>query len=179
MQRGAASSPDPSVNGDSSRAISREQVPRALPQRGGPSRLGVTGPFPCAFCDDTTANDLLVRSFTAVALPDAHPVSPGHTLIIPRRHVRNVFELGTDEYNDLWGLVRRVREMLARHYTPDGMTVGCNDGEAAGQTVEHAHVHVIPRFQGDVKDPRGGIRWVIPRRARYWRRPIEHPEAES
>lgn len=100
--------------------------------------------------------------------PDAHPLSPGHTLIIPRRHVRSVFELSTDEYEDVWRLVRRVRELLSRRYEPAGMTVGCNDGEAAGQTVEHAHVHVIPRYRGDVEDPRGGIRWVIPHQAPYW-----------
>ena len=68
----------------------------------------------------------------------------------------------------MWRLVDRVRASLAAELDPDGFNVGVNDGAAAGQTVAHAHVHVIPRFEGDVADPRGGVRWVVPDRARYW-----------
>jgi diadenosine tetraphosphate (Ap4A) HIT family hydrolase len=110
----------------------------------------------------------VARSATAEAFPDAHPLSPGHRLIVPRRHVQSIFDLGEDRFADLWRLVHEVRGIPTERYLPAGLAVGCNDGAAAGQTVEHAHVHVIPRFPGDVEDPRGGIRSVIPEHARYW-----------
>jgi diadenosine tetraphosphate (Ap4A) HIT family hydrolase len=89
-------------------------------------------------------------------------------LVIPRRHCRGLFDLDADEYAAIWRLVRDVRHALYERLQPDGFNVGANDGTAAGQTVPHAHVHVIPRFDGDVPDPRGGLRWVVPDRAAYW-----------
>jgi diadenosine tetraphosphate (Ap4A) HIT family hydrolase len=80
----------------------------------------------------------------------------------------SVYELPADEVSALWGLVAEVRSGLVTDLKPDEFTIGLNDGVAAGQTVGHAHIHVIPRFGGDVADPRGGIRWVIPDRAAYW-----------
>jgi len=71
---------------------------------------------------------------------------------------------------DVWRLVSHVREELESEFHPDGFNIGVNDGESAGQTVPHVHVHVIPRFKGDVPDPRGGIRWVVPENAPYWDR---------
>jgi diadenosine tetraphosphate (Ap4A) HIT family hydrolase len=88
--------------------------------------------------------------------------------VVPVRHVVSIFDLQPDELADVWRLVGEVRAALAASHTPDGFTIGVNDGEAAGQTVGHAHVHVIPRRRGDVPDPRGGVRWVIPDRAPYW-----------
>jgi diadenosine tetraphosphate (Ap4A) HIT family hydrolase len=82
--------------------------------------------------------------------------------------VTNVFHLGPDELNEIWNTIFEVRRQLQQELDPDGFNVGWNDGAAAGQTVPHAHVHVIPRYAGDVSDPRGGIRWVIPSRADYW-----------
>jgi diadenosine tetraphosphate (Ap4A) HIT family hydrolase len=111
---------------------------------------------------------ILSQNKHAVALRDRYPISPGHTLVVPRRHVESVFLLGDAEFCDLGSLVREVRRRLFVEMDPGGFTVGINDGAAAGQTVGHAHVHVIPRFSGDVADPRGGIRWVVPARARYW-----------
>jgi diadenosine tetraphosphate (Ap4A) HIT family hydrolase len=158
-----------SINNGSGSPISQARMaPAAPPAESSASQQGGGRPSPCVFCDDTWVGDVVARSFTTLAVPDAHPLSPGHTLVVPRRHVQNVFELSSDEYDDVWRLVHRVRDMLLRHHAPAGMTVGCNDGEAAGQTVEHAHVHVIPRYPGDVDDPRGGIRWVIPHHAPYW-----------
>ena len=87
---------------------------------------------------------------------------------MPRRHESNLFALAPEEQADLWALVRTVRNRLAEELHTDDFTVGANVGVAAGQTVLHAHIHVIPRFAGDVPDPRGGIRWVIPSRAAYW-----------
>ena len=80
----------------------------------------------------------------------------------------SVFDLSALEQRELWALVAAVRGMLDRKLHARGFTIGINDGEGAGQTIAHAHVHVIPRFEGDVADPRGGIRWVIPAKAVYW-----------
>ena len=104
-----------------------------------------------------------------MALLDCYPVTEGHTLVIPQAHVGSIFELPEVEQDELWRLVSRVRERLTRERSPAGFTIGVNDGEAAGQTVAHAHIHVIPRFKGDTPDPRGGIRWVLPKDAAYWR----------
>lgn len=90
-------------------------------------------------------------------------------MVIPQAHVGSIFELPEVEQDELWRLVSRVRERLTRERSPAGFTIGVNDGEAAGQTVAHAHIHVIPRFKGDTPDPRGGIRWVLPKDAAYWR----------
>ena len=105
---------------------------------------------------------------TAVAVLDGFPIAEGHSLIIPKRHVELLFELPEDELLQAWSLVAKVRELLKRKYQPDGFNIGVNEGLAAGQTISHAHIHVIPRRTGDVPDPRGGIRWVIPTRAKYW-----------
>ncbi len=124
-------------------------------------------PTECPFCG-LPASRVLHASAHGRALRDAWPVSDGHTLVVPHRHVASLFDLAPEERADLWALVGEVREALAASHGPDGFNLGVNDGEAAGQTVAHAHIHVIPRYAGDVADPRGGIRWVIPERARYW-----------
>jgi diadenosine tetraphosphate (Ap4A) HIT family hydrolase len=124
-------------------------------------------PGRCPFCH--LDGRRIVRSEThCLALLDGFPLSSGHTLVVPRRHVVSIFELTGEEWADLWGLVRSVRGELADKSCPNGFNIGVNDGAAAGQTIAHAHVHVIPRRNGDVEDPRGGIRHVIPARARYW-----------
>lgn len=103
-----------------------------------------------------------------MAFSDAYPVAEGHTLIIPRRHVASLFDLPEEEQASLWKLVALVRGKLMAELKPDGFNVGVNDGLAAGQTVLHAHIHVIPRRKGDVADPRGGVRWIMPTKAKYW-----------
>jgi diadenosine tetraphosphate (Ap4A) HIT family hydrolase len=123
-------------------------------------------PVPCPFCSDDLP--VFLRTDTALAVRDRYPVSRGHSLVIPRRHVPSVYDLEEEAQAELWRLVARVRGRLAEDLGPDGFTIGVNDGEAAGQTVPHAHIHVIPRFSGDVEDPRGGIRRVRPEQARYW-----------
>ncbi len=104
----------------------------------------------------------------AAVVLDAFPISEGHTLIIPKRHIELLFDLPGDDLAEVWALVAKVRQVLKRKYQPDGFNIGVNEGRAAGQTIGHAHVHVIPRRAGDVPDPRGGIRWVIPGKAKYW-----------
>lgn len=121
----------------------------------------------CPFCN-VDFNRIRHESTHALAVPDAYPVTSGHTLVVPRRHVVSVLDLNEEERRDLWELVSRVQQGIVRDKQVHGVNVGLNDGEAAGQTVPHAHVHVIPRCRGDVPDPRGGVRWVIPERAEYW-----------
>lgn len=103
-----------------------------------------------------------------MSLRDAYPVAEGHSLVVPARHVPSLFDLSSDERHAVWDEVARVRAELMRDLGVDAFTIGLNDGVTAGQTVPHAHVHVIPRREGDVPDPRGGVRWVLPTRAAWW-----------
>jgi diadenosine tetraphosphate (Ap4A) HIT family hydrolase len=122
----------------------------------------------CVFCARARGDDLLFERETTVAFADGYPLTAGHTLVVPRRHCEDLFALSLPEQQAVWLLVADVREELVRRYRPDGFNVGLNLGPAAGQTVRHTHVHVIPRYAGDVSDPRGGVRWVVPERAAYW-----------
>ena len=110
----------------------------------------------------------MVESPLSIAFADRYPVTVGHALVVPRRHVGSFFELTEDEQADLLRTAGRVREILRAGGGIDGFNLGLNDGAAAGQTVMHVHLHVIPRRQGDQEDPRGGVRWIFPQHARYW-----------
>ena len=121
----------------------------------------------CPFC--CPADDRIVRAFDAVlVLRDGFPISPGHALIVPRRHVGSFFALRADEQAAMLEALNWATEELARLHRPDAFNIGLNDGPAAGQTVPHCHLHLIPRYAGDVPDPRGGVRWIIPGKAKYW-----------
>lgn len=126
-------------------------------------------PMSCPFCERVRAGDVSAENARAAAFPDAFPLTPGHTLIVPRRHEPDFLALTPEEYAAIWELVARLRPELDRRHRPDGYNVGANVGAAGGQTVDHAHLHFIPRYAGDVSEPRGGIRWIIPARAPYWR----------
>ena len=126
--------------------------------------------MPCPFCQRISNGDCSAESDHAIAFADGYPVSPGHTLVVPRDHVSSIYDLTDEQQAAVWALVARVRKQLADERAPSGFNIGLNDGAVAGQTIDHAHVHVIPRHEGDVSDPRGGVRWVIPDRARYWDR---------
>lgn len=102
-----------------------------------------------------------------IARYDGFPVSPGHLLIIPYRHISSLFGLTDEEISELWSLVKAGNGFLDEKYHPDGFNVGVNVGGATGQTVFHVHIHLIPRYHGDVEDPRGGVRGVIPGRRGY------------
>ena len=121
----------------------------------------------CPFCAPDQRVQIASND-SAVAVRDSFPVSKGHTLVIPRKHVASIFDLSSSELDNVWRLVGTVRQMLIEEFHPHAFNIGVNDGAAAGQTVPHGHVHVIPRFGGDVEDPRGGIRWAIPGKADYW-----------
>lgn len=92
-------------------------------------------------------------------------------MVIPRLHVASIFDLAPQAQAAMWDLAAQVRTQLMHDLNPDSFTIGINDGTAAGQTMPHAHIHVIPRWNGDVPDPRGGVRWVIPGKAAYWSKP--------
>jgi superfamily II DNA or RNA helicase/diadenosine tetraphosphate (Ap4A) HIT family hydrolase/HKD family nuclease/SOS-response transcriptional repressor LexA len=125
----------------------------------------------------------VARNGLAFAIRDAYPVTPGHTLVIPFRHVATWFDATREEQNAIFALVDDIKRQLdcgvphpgGTSRVPDGYNVGFNAGEAAGQTVMHLHVHVIPRYAGDVDDPRGGVRYVIPEKGNYLRAPAHAP----
>ncbi|MDO3380132.1 HIT family protein [Geoalkalibacter halelectricus] len=96
------------------------------------------------------------------------PVTPGHTLIILKRHATSFFETSREEQTAMLDLLDKTRRLLLGERNPDGFNIGINDGAAAGQTVMHLHIHLIPRYQGDMPDPRGGVRWIFPDKAAYW-----------
>ena len=122
---------------------------------------------PCPFCSPAPER-VFHEGDSVFAMWDGFPVNPGHALIIPRRHIGSWFDATDQEQAEILAMVSRVREAIEAEHAPNGYNMGINDGEAAGQTVGHLHLHVIPRYEGDVPDPRGGIRWVIPERACYW-----------
>jgi len=123
----------------------------------------------CPFCERVERGELVASNELAVAFLDAYPLSPGHALIAPRRHEPDYFALSEPERLAMFLLMEEVRRAIQEQHEPDGFNIGLNAGAAAGQTIEHAHIHVIPRYRGDVEDPRGGIRWILPEKARYWR----------
>lgn len=122
---------------------------------------------PCPFCT-LPPERIVAANAVGWVVRDAYPVSPGHTLIIPRRHMGSFFELSADERLGLLALLDEARAALQASDAPQGYNIGVNDGPAAGQTVPHLHIHLIPRYAGDRADPRGGVRWVLPDRAQYW-----------
>ena len=121
----------------------------------------------CPFCQLDAARIAFADDVTLV-IRDAFPVSPGHTLIIPRRHVGSFFQLTAPERESMFELLTQAKVELDETLQPDGFNIGINDGAAAGQTVAHLHLHLIPRYRGDTPDPRGGVRWVLPAKAKYW-----------
>ncbi len=121
----------------------------------------------CPFCNPSPS-DIKFSNELCYAREDAFPVSPGHMLIIPFRHIADFFEIKDDERMAMFELLWLVRDRALEALSPGGFNVGVNAGEVAGQTVMHVHLHLIPRFKGDVADPRGGVRWIIPAKARYW-----------
>ena len=127
----------------------------------------MTGVNACPFCNISTSR-VIDTDDLALVIRDNFPVSPGHTLIIPRRHVDSFFSITDQEPGSLMRLLSKAQTALQREYSPAAYNVGINDGPAAGQTVPHLHIHLIPRYAGDSEDPRGGVRWVLPDQARYW-----------
>ena len=122
---------------------------------------------PCLFCTDPRGVSL--NHELAFSARDTYAVSPGHTLVIPRRHVASFFDLTPEEINACMSLITEERKLLDKEFNPDGYNIGVNIGPTAGQSIFHVHIHVIPRYKGDVENPQGGVRHVIPRKGHYTR----------
>jgi len=120
----------------------------------------------CVFCKREDL-EVVAENELAIAFLDACPVSEGHTLVIPKRHVETYFDATPEEHGAISILVNVVKELIDKELGPDGYNIGANVGPAAGQTVFHFHMHIIPRYRGDVEDPRGGVRKVIPNRSAH------------
>ena len=120
---------------------------------------------PCPFCN--VERKIILESELSFAIYDAFPVNEGHALIITKRHTANYFDLTLDEQKDCIELLNRVKLIVQEKYKPAGFNVGININEAAGQTVPHVHIHLMPRYKGDVEEPRGGVRGVIPEKKIY------------
>jgi len=127
----------------------------------------MTTPKPCPFCAYDPADIILTNGYS-MAIYDGFPVSPGHSLIVPKRHIASFFEATPGERAALFDMLAEMRGLLLEEYDPDGFNIGINDGTTAGQTVPHLHIHLIPRYAGDMADPRGGVRWIFPEKAIYW-----------
>jgi diadenosine tetraphosphate (Ap4A) HIT family hydrolase len=123
--------------------------------------------YSCPFCKLGPERKVIARSRYAFSVFDGFPVSKGHALIIPKRHCHDYFELTFKEQSECVIMLNIVKKIVNKKFNPDGFNVGININEAAGQTVPHVHIHLIPRYKGDVKEPRGGVRGVIPKSKNY------------
>ncbi len=121
----------------------------------------------CPFCK-LHEERIINECDLSITFLDSYPASPGHALIIPKRHVATYFEISKAEQNAIAEAIQKAKLVLDREFYPDGYNIGINNGEAAGQSIKHLHVHLIPRYKGDVENPRGGVRWVIANQANYW-----------
>lgn len=111
---------------------------------------------------------ILIENAAAFFVKDLYPISDGHSLIIPKRHIERFFEATDSEQILMLELLSQGKNLLQKEYSPQAYNIGINDGKEAGQTIPHLHIHLIPRYSKDVSDPRGGIRWIIPSKAKYW-----------
>ena len=118
----------------------------------------------CIFCE---MKDYILENELAYAIYDKYPVGKGHMLFIPKRHVKDFFDITKEEREAIFELIDEGKKLLDEKYSPDSYNVGINCGEHAGQTIMHVHVHLIPRYIGDMKDPTGGVRGVIPEKMKY------------
>ena len=123
----------------------------------------------CPFCGN---REFIIENELAFASYDSYPVSAGHCLITTRRHIAEYFQATAEEKAAIWALVDEMKVIIDEEYKPDGYNVGVNIGEAAGQSVPHIHIHMIPRYRGDVENPKGGVRGVIPHKQKYVKRAL-------
>lgn len=121
---------------------------------------------PCLFCHPKP-EEIIAETEHAVLITDSYPVSKGHCLIIPRRHIKTFFECSEAENREFRELTLIAKKHIDEKYSPDGYNIGCNNGLSAGQSVFHLHIHIIPRYEGDVENPKGGVRWVVPENSQY------------
>lgn len=124
--------------------------------------------MPCLFCDlKDNKNIQIADSQNFVSIYDENPVTEGHALIFPKKHIESFFDLSQEEVVEMYELIKNVKNIVEAKYKPDAYNIGINNGEAAGRTIHHLHVHLIPRYTGDVDNPRGGVRRIIPGKGDY------------
>lgn len=121
----------------------------------------------CPFCFPDRDREVIFETPELYAIYDKFPVTNGHALIIPKKHIPNYFDLSLELQQACLRAVNEVKIILTNRFNPDGFNIGINVGEAAGQTIHHVHIHLIPRYTGDVQNPRGGVRGVIPEKQKY------------
>ena len=124
----------------------------------------------CPFChpeDNFPKEKVLFSTYNWIAVYDGYPVTDGHVLLIPKGHYETYFDLPDSLKESMHYAVERVKAILDAKHKPNGYNIGCNCGEAAGQSIMHFHLHIIPRYKGDVENPRGGVRGVIPNKQNY------------
>ena len=125
----------------------------------------------CRFCQNRSGRRTMIEGQYGFAAWDRHPTSEGHFLVIPYRHFADYFDINDEEREELWRLVAEGKKIADEQYRPDGYNIGINIGRWAGQSIPHLHIHVIPRYQGDVENPKGGVRGVIPNKKLYTLKP--------
>jgi len=121
----------------------------------------------CIFCNPESNRELITESAMFYSIYDKFPVSEGHSLIIPKNHITNYFKLSQHEYYASFLVLNRVQGIIQKKFKPNGFNIGLNIGETAGQTIDHIHIHLIPRYIGDCENPVGGIRNIFPLKANY------------
>lgn len=121
----------------------------------------------CVFCGEIEKDRVLFETRKWIAMYDKYPVSKGHVLLIPKEHYETFFDLPEQLTNSIQYWIEHIKNILDDKYHPSGYNIGVNCGKSAGQTVMHCHIHIIPRYDGDVEDPRGGVRGVIPSKQKY------------
>ena len=121
----------------------------------------------CSLKDVYVEDGRVIENELAYVIKDTNPVSLGHCLIVPRRHVAEFFEATKEEKLAIFDLIDEMKVIIDKKHNPDGYNIGVNIGEAAGQSVPHIHIHMMPRYLGDIENPRGGVRGVIPNKQKY------------
>jgi len=121
----------------------------------------------CFFCKCIDKKDFTLENEYAIARFDDFPVNKGHLEVIPKRHIKDWWEANDEERKAIFDLLDEAKKRVDLKYQPDGYNIGMNLGKSAGQSVMHLHVHLIPRYNGDVDNPRGGVRAVIPQKQNY------------
>jgi len=123
----------------------------------------------CFFCDVKNLNDnqIIIENDFFISRYDDFPISPGHCEIFPKEHIVSFFEFNSEQLKSVFDLIKETKKILDEKFSPDAYNVGINEGEAAGRTQHHVHIHLIPRFTGDVENPCGGVRNIIPKKADY------------
>ena len=121
----------------------------------------------CSKKDIVIENGKAIENDLAYVLTDTNPVNPGHCLIVTKRHVAEYFDATTEEKAAINELINEMKIIIDKNHSPDGYNIGVNIGKAGGQSVPHIHIHMMPRFLGDIENPRGGVRGVIPKKQKY------------